>query len=160
MLRNMGLVLEKVKKEKQRIELRPLGEKGKKVYIYTDCGRKKKTKMVRKGMVAFWGDETWSYKEEDEWNPVFYKTEKEVMPGLLPKLEKEERFMDSSYAGELISLKFRVKEIWRVLYLIDELTGAFSEVIVYIDSAALHVCLRSGKITKEPELQLELDYII
>uniref|UniRef100_A0A0G4GKX0 Uncharacterized protein n=1 Tax=Chromera velia CCMP2878 TaxID=1169474 RepID=A0A0G4GKX0_9ALVE len=53
MLRNVGLVLEKVKKEKQRIELRPLGEKGRKVHVYIDCGRKKKTKMVRKGVVAF-----------------------------------------------------------------------------------------------------------
>uniref|UniRef100_A0A0G4G4G8 Uncharacterized protein n=1 Tax=Chromera velia CCMP2878 TaxID=1169474 RepID=A0A0G4G4G8_9ALVE len=58
MLCNVGLVLKKVKKEKQRIELRPLGEKGKKVHVYTDCGRKKKTKMVRKGVVAFWRDET------------------------------------------------------------------------------------------------------
>uniref|UniRef100_A0A0G4FFY1 Uncharacterized protein n=1 Tax=Chromera velia CCMP2878 TaxID=1169474 RepID=A0A0G4FFY1_9ALVE len=136
MLRNVGLVLKKVKKEKQRIKLRPLEEKGRKVHVYTDCRRKEKTKMVKKRVVAFWGDETWSHKEKNEWNPIFYKTEKEIMPGPLPKSE------DSSHVGELISLKFGAKEIWRVLYLIDELTEAFPKVIVYIDSAALHVYLR------------------
>uniref|UniRef100_A0A0G4HGC6 Reverse transcriptase Ty1/copia-type domain-containing protein n=1 Tax=Chromera velia CCMP2878 TaxID=1169474 RepID=A0A0G4HGC6_9ALVE len=53
MLHNVGLVHEKVKKEKQRIKLRPLGEKGRKVHMYTDCRRKNQTTMVRKGVVAF-----------------------------------------------------------------------------------------------------------
>uniref|UniRef100_A0A0G4HWM3 Uncharacterized protein n=1 Tax=Chromera velia CCMP2878 TaxID=1169474 RepID=A0A0G4HWM3_9ALVE len=74
--------------------------------------------------------------------------------------EDEDAILDSSHAGELSALKMLAKELWRSLFLIDELTGKFPEVNVYIDSEALYACLRSGKVTKEPQLQPELDYVI
>uniref|UniRef100_A0A0G4FBW4 Uncharacterized protein n=1 Tax=Chromera velia CCMP2878 TaxID=1169474 RepID=A0A0G4FBW4_9ALVE len=74
--------------------------------------------------------------------------------------EDEDAILDSSHAGELSALKMLAKELWCSLFLIDKLTGKFPEVNVYINSEALYACLRSGKVTKEPQLQLELDYVI
>uniref|UniRef100_A0A0G4FTZ9 Uncharacterized protein n=1 Tax=Chromera velia CCMP2878 TaxID=1169474 RepID=A0A0G4FTZ9_9ALVE len=41
--------------------------------------------------------------------------------------EDEDAILDSSHAGELSALKMLAKELWRSLFLIDELTGKFPE---------------------------------